>query len=413
MKEKEEKKQSVPKRRFPGFTEPWEQRRLGEFFIQTNETVNPYVSDIPLWSLTVESGLIPKSERYDRSFITKKEDQYKIVNPREIVFNPMNMTIGAIGINRNPFPIAVSGYYVTLKEAYSNDKEIESYFFSEWMNSPNALKLYKNAATGSLVEKQRVQFSTFSKIVAALPKYEEQKKIGQVFNIVDHLITLHQRKLDDLKLLKKGLLQKMFPKNGENIPEIRFPGFTDDWEQRRLEDYGKKFYGGGTPSTKENKLWDGSLPWIQSSDLTDGCLFGLQPRKFITEEAIAQSATKKIPANSIAIVTRVGVGKLAYIPFMYSTSQDFLSIADLTVDPYFGVYSIYTKLNKNKQVQGTAIKGITSSEIKNLNMYVPGMNEQRKIGSLFQQLDNLITLHQRKLDDLKLLKKGLLQEMFV
>lgn len=89
------------------------------------------------------------------------------------------------------------------------------------------------------------------------------------------------------------------------------------------------------------------------------------------------------------------MGKLAYIPFTYSTSQDFLSIADLTVDPYFGVYSIYSKLSNNKQVQGTAIKGITSSEVKSFNMQVPAENEQRRIGELFQQLDNLITLHQR------------------
>ena len=184
------------------------------------------------------------------------------------------------------------------------------------------------------------------------------------------------------------------------------------WEQRKLGDYGKKFYSGGTPSTKESQFWDGNIPWIQSSDLTEGCLFGLQIRKFITEQAIDKSAAKKIPADSIAIVTRVGVGKLAYIPFTYSTSQDFLSIADLTVDPYFGVYSIYSKLSNNKQVQGTAIKGITSSEVKSFNMQVPAENEQRRIGELFQQLDNLITLHQRKLDLLKEKKKGLLQKMF-
>ena len=182
---------------------------MGNLFFQTNETVNPKTSNLSLWSLTVESGLTPKPERYDRSAITKKEDQYKMVNPGEIVFNPMNMTIGAIGMNKNSFPIAVSGYYITMKESSSNNKTIDPCFFSEWMCSPNALKLYKNVATGSLIEKQRVQFSTFSKIRAMFPKYEEQKKIGQVFDALDDLITLHQRKLDDLKKLKQGLLQQM------------------------------------------------------------------------------------------------------------------------------------------------------------------------------------------------------------
>ena len=186
----------------PLFTIDWEQRKLGNLFFQTNETVNPKTSNLSLWSLTVESGLTPKPERYDRSAITKKEDQYKMVHPGEIVFNPMNMTIGAIGMNKNSFPIAVSGYYITMKESSSNNKTIDPCFFSEWMCSPNALKLYKNVATGSLIEKQRVQFSTFSKIRAMFPKYEEQKKIGQVFDALDDLITLHQRKLFIISYIK-------------------------------------------------------------------------------------------------------------------------------------------------------------------------------------------------------------------
>ena len=186
----------------PLFTIDWEQRKLGNLFFQTNETVNPKTSNLSLWSLTVESGLTPKPERYDRSAITKKEDQYKMVHPGEIVFNPMNMTIGAIGMNKNSFPIAVSGYYITMKESSSNNKTIDPCFFSEWMCSPNALKLYKNVATGSLIEKQRVQFSTFSKIRAMFPKYEEQKKIGQVFDALDDLITLHQRKLFIIAYIK-------------------------------------------------------------------------------------------------------------------------------------------------------------------------------------------------------------------
>jgi type I restriction enzyme S subunit len=183
--------------------------------------------------------------------------------------NPMNMTIGAIGMNKNSFPIAVSGYYITMKESSSNNKTIDPCFFSEWMCSPNALKLYKNVATGSLIEKQRVQFSTFSKIRAMFPKYEEQKKIGQVFDALDDLITLHQRKLDDLKKLKSGLLQKMFPKAGETVPEVRFPEFTGDWEQRKFKDLVFK-------SGKKNKK---NLPY-ESFSITNESGFVSQNERF-------------------------------------------------------------------------------------------------------------------------------------
>ena len=188
----------------------WEQRKLGDIFEQTSNLVNPKVDDIELWSLTVEDGLIKKSDRYNREFLVKKDDNFKEVRPGDIVYNPMNMTLGAVGYNGMEKSVAVSGYYTTMvtKDNY------DSYYINTWLKSPQAILLYRTYATGSLIEKQRVQFPTLSIIPVAFPKYEEQVKIGNCFKSIDHLITLHQRKCDELKEFKKYMLQNMFPQKG-------------------------------------------------------------------------------------------------------------------------------------------------------------------------------------------------------
>lgn len=197
-------------------------------------------------------------------------------------------------------------------------------------------------------------------------------------------------------------------------PQIRFAGFTDAWEQRSVSDFAEEAYGGGTPKTSVDEYWGGNLPWIQSSDLAEHQVSDIQAKKKITKIGLKNSAAKLVPANSIAIVTRVGVGKLAFMQFEYATSQDFLSITKMKVNEWFGVYSLYKKLQSELHaVQGTSIKGITKEELVNKKIMVPvELDEQQKIGSFFKQLDETITLHQRKLELLKDLKKSLLQKMF-
>ena len=179
-------------------------------------------------------------------------------------------------------------------------------------------------------------------------------------------------------------------------PEVRFAGFTEAWEQRKLGEIAEKTFGGGTPSTSNPDFWSGKIPWIQSSDLTEDNLFDVKPRKFISKLAIKSSASKIIPKNSIAIIVRVGVGKLAFLPFNYSTSQDFLSITEINVDELFALYSIYKKLKKDLSlVQGTSIKGITKEELLRKTLFIPiKKSEQARIGAFFRHLDRLITLHQ-------------------
>lgn len=207
--------ETVPEIRFKGcydedgnwiaFTHPWEQRKLGDVFEQTSNLVNPKEDEIELWSLTVEDGLTKKSDRYNREFLVKKDDNFKEVRPGDIVYNPMNMTLGAVGYNGMAKSVAVSGYYTTMvaKENY------DTYYINTWLKSPQAIRLYRTYATGSLIEKQRVQFPTLSIIPVTFPKYEEQIKIGSYFHSLDNLITLHQHKCEILKKFKDGMLQKM------------------------------------------------------------------------------------------------------------------------------------------------------------------------------------------------------------
>ena len=205
----------------------------------------------------------------------------------------------------------------------------------------------------------------------------------------------------------------MIMQDNEKKPALRFKGFTDPWEQRKISELAEKTYGGGTPTTSNEAFWNGNIPWIQSSDIVDGKLMGVEPRKYITQTGLNNSATQLVPKDSIAIITRVGVGKLAYMPFSYSTSQDFLSLSKLNTEPFFTVYACYKKLQSElNTVQGTSIKGITKDELLAKTISVPVYSEQKQIGSFFTQLDTLITLHQRKYEKLLNIKKSMLDKMF-
>ena len=196
-------------------------------------------------------------------------------------------------------------------------------------------------------------------------------------------------------------------------PKIRFKGYEEDWEQRKLGKMAEKTYGGGTPRTTEETFWNGEIPWFQSADLIEHEVLSAIPKKGITDIGLQNSAAQLIPQNSIAIVTRVGVGKLAFIPFQYTTSQDFLSLSDLNIDGKFGCYVLYKLLQKEKNLtQGTSIKGITKEELLKKEILAPRKQEQKQIGQYFSNLDHLITLHQRKCEETKKLKKYMLQKMF-
>ena len=196
-------------------------------------------------------------------------------------------------------------------------------------------------------------------------------------------------------------------------PKYRFDKFDENWFLVRISNIASQFKTGGTPSTKEPNFWGGTIPWIQSSDIQKDTLFGVIPQKFISEEGLQNSSAKLIPKSSIAIVTRVGVGKLAIIEQDYTTSQDFLSLSDLNGDIQFLVYSIYRMLQKEStQLQGTSIKGITKEELLSKKISLPDIKEQSAIGSLFRTLDDLLTSYKDNLANYQSLKTTMLSKMF-
>ncbi|HHE2492120.1 restriction endonuclease subunit S [Streptococcus pyogenes] len=196
-------------------------------------------------------------------------------------------------------------------------------------------------------------------------------------------------------------------------PQYRFDSFEGEWEEKRISDIANVFTGGGTPSTQNDQYWTGNIPWIQSSDLSKDEILDVNPKKFITKLGLSNSTAKLIPKNSIAIVTRVGVGKLSIINREYTTSQDFLSISDLKENLKFTVYSLYRLLQKElNQLQGTSIKGITKGYLLSKTILIPSLPEQEAIGELFQMVDQLIQLQDQKLATLKEQKQTFLRKMF-
>lgn len=201
--------------------------------------------------------------------------------------------------------------------------------------------------------------------------------------------------------------------DNQNTPRIRIGRFSNTWGKEQLGEIARIFQSGGTPSTKEEKYWNGDIPWIQSSDLEKDSLFGVEPQKFITEFGLQNSSAKLIPENSIAIVTRVGVGKLAIVDQDYTTSQDFLSLSNLNGDIHFLVYSLYRMLQKEStQLQGTSIKGITKEDLLSKKIGVPDIQEQSAIGSLFHTLDDLLADYKENLVNYKAFKASMLSKMF-
>ena len=415
-----------PALRFKGFTDPWEQRKLDEAFDFTvpNNTLSRAelnqesgsVRNVHYGDVLIKYGSVLDAQNDELPFITgRNKDDFKgaLLQNGDIIIadTAEDETTGKVCeiVNIQDKDV-VAGLHTMV--CRPKNKTAEGYF-GYYMNSSSyhhqLLPLMQGIKVLSL-SKTNVQKTTVK-----YPKDKaEQQKIADCLRCIDTLITLHQRKYEKLVNIKKSMLDKMFPKNGASVPEIRFKGFTDLWEQRKISELAEKTYGGGTPTTSNEAFWNGNIPWIQSSDIVDGKLMGVEPRKYITQTGLNSSATQLVPKNSIAIITRVGVGKLAYMPFSYSTSQDFLSLSKLNTEPFFTVYACYKKLQSElNTVQGTSIKGITKDELLAKTISVPVYSEQKQIGSFFAQLDTLITLHQRKLEKLQNIKKSCLEKMFV
>ena len=331
--------------------------------------------------MNVFSNPISNPEMTEPIEIDPKQNEVEV---GDVFFTTSSETPEEVGMSSILLEKRGKTYLNSFCFGFRPSEKIDSYYLAYMLRSESTRAKIILLAQG--ISRYNISKNKVMEIAVSLPSLDEQKMIGQYFSQLDNLITLHQR-------------QHFLHSTSDISLSVRLihPFYTSSWEQRKVSDLAEKTYGGGTPTTSNEAYWNGDIPWIQSSDVVDGKLLGVEPRKWITQDGLNNSAAQLIPGNSIAIITRVGVGKLAFMPYSYATSQDFLSLSKLNAEPLFTVYACYKKLQSElNAVQGTSIKGITKDELLAKNIMVPRYAEQQQIGAFFKQLDNLITLHQRK-----------------
>ena len=270
----------------------------------------------------------------------------------------------------------------------------------------------KHAAGSTFIE---ISGSSLAKAPLRIPSLAEQRRIGEFFSALDGLIAAAERQEDLLKQKKQAYLQLMFPQEGETEPRLRFAGFSGEWQQKMVGDLVGKTFGGGTPSTSNSEYWIGRLPWIQSSNLADGQIFRVDVEKHISDIALQHSSAQLIPAGSIAVVTHVGVGKLALVPFEYSTSQDFISLGDLKCDSRFLSLALQERLRKDlRVVQGSTIKGITKQDLLHKKLTLPKQrDEQARIATFLMLFGKTIAQINERKALLQRMKEAYLQRLFL
>lgn len=402
--------EKTPKIRFAGFADAWEQRKL-EDVLKRRVEQRQQSEEYPRLAFASGQGVIPLSERKtnNREQLTKDEftKKYLVTELDDIVYNPANVKYGAIDRNKCGRGL-ISPIYVTFTTSEIPgfiERIVTSHDFQQ-----RALKFEE----GTVTKRQSVNPEDFVTIdILVAPQKEEQRKISEYFDSLDHLITLHQRKCDLLKKTKKYMLQKMFPKKGDVKPEIRFVEFTDAWEQRKVSDLLQE-RNEQTPMSEEYPL----MAFVANQ--------GVAPKgeRYDRSALVNDEAGKKYKRTE-------------YGDFIYSSNN--LETGSIGLNKYGNacispVYSIFKPIGKadldflgrrflrkdfiNEMVkwrQGVVYGQwkIHESDFLNIEIAVPSVDEQKAIGQYFDNLDNLITLHQRKLKELKEYKKWCLKNMFV
>ena len=388
----------VPQIRFAGFTDPWEQRKLGELFEESDERA----SDREILSVSVANGIYPASESDRETNPGASLANYKIVHFGDVVYNSMRMWQGAVDASR--YDGIVSPAYVVARP----NSEVYARFFARLLRQPMLLKQYQQVSQGNSKDTQVLKFDDFASIGISMPVSEnEQRQIGGFFDRLDSLITLHQRKYDKLCVLKKSMLDKMFPKGGSLYPEIRFSGFTDPWEQRKLGEFGsvamcKRIY-------KEQTSEQGDVPFFKIGT------FGANPDAFISNELFEDfKCIYPYPTPGTLLISAAGsIGRVVEYQGEKAYFQD-SNIVWLEHDHRLNdafLKPLYSRIEWG--LEGSTIKRLYNKDLLSAEVTVPGGREQKEIGQFFAKLDNLITLHQRKLELLRNIKKSMLDKMFV
>ena len=383
-----------PQLRFKGFTDPWEERKLGDlgsvamtkriFKEQTSDT-----GDVPFYKIGTFGGT--PDAFISRDLFEEYKSKYQYPEVGDILISASG-SIGRTVVYRGADEYFQDSNIVWLK----HDSQLVNSFLKQFY---------------SIVKWQGLEGSTIKRLYnkniletpITLPSSEEQTKLGEFFEKLDNLIAANQRKLAKLKELKQGYLQKLFPENGSKFPQLRFAGFADDWEQRKLGEEAQLTMGQSPNSENYTKNPDDYILVQGNADMKNGRVV---PRVWTTQ------ITKKAEKSDLILSVRAPVGDIG--------KTDYDVVLGRGVAAIKGNEFIFQQLGKMKLTgywtrysTGSTFESINSNDIKDAKIMVPVEEEQQKIGSFFQQLDHLITLHQRKLDLLKEQKKGFLQKMFV
>ena len=385
----------VPQIRFTGFTDPWEQRKLGEVARRVTRKNENGDSDLPL-TISAQYGLVDQRTFFNSQVASKDMSGYFLLHRGEFAYNKSTSTDspwGAIKRLEKYDMGCVSTLYICF-ELLSGDPDflVTYYETDRWYKSVQLIAAEGARNHGLL----NIAPDDFFETQICIPKrIDEQRRIGAFFDRLDSLITLHQRKYDKLCVLKKSMLDKMFPKGGSLYPEIRFAGFTDPWEQRKLGELTES-YSGGTPAAGESEFYGGSIPFIRSAEIA-----AESTELFLTEKGYESSSARMVkPGDVLYALYGATSGEVAVSRQKGAINQAILAI--LPRDDCDARY-ITAWLRKQKgYIVTTYLQGgqgnLSGVIVKNLEVFIPSLPEQQKIGFMLSHLDSLITLHQRKYD---------------
>ena len=407
-------KSTKPQLRFAGFDDTWEQRKVGDLLIERNQQA-PMSDEYPLMAFIANEGVAPKGERYDRSaLVTDTVNKlYKKTEKGDFIYSSNNLETGSIGLNKYG-KACISPVYSIFEPTGIADSD----FLGRRLVRKDFINAMVKWRQGVIYGQWRIHESDFLKIEIPVPSVEEQRKIGAYLDQLDNLITLHQRKYDKLTNVKKSMLEKMFPKNGSNVPEIRFKGFSDAWEQRKLGEVGKARSGVGFPDTEQGGTI--GVPFFKVSDMnSDGNENEMTvANNYVTAEQIAAHRWSPIEEVPALFFAKVGAAvmlnrkRLCRFPFLLDNNTMAYSLSSTEWDADFAK-ALFETIDLTSLVQVGALPSYNAGNVEAMEISMPSLSEQGRIGEFFKQLDNLITLHQRELEKLKNLKKACLEKMFV
>ena len=400
----------VPQIRFAGFTDPWEQRKLGELASKRIEKNTNGIKET--FTNSAEHGVVSQLDYFDHDITNDANiGNYSVVHPDDFIYNPRISAVAPCGpINRNK--LDRNGVMSPLYTVFSVDDTIDKLYLEHYFKTSRWHQfMFLEGNSGARSDRFSISDSIFFEMPIQCPVLEEQELIASFFGRLDSLITLHQRKYDKLCVLKKSMLDKMFPKGGSLYPEIRFAGFTDPWEQRKLGDVAAVYDGvHQTPDYQDEGVMFLSVENIAT----------LTSQKFISREAFAKNYPV-YPKHGDVLMTRIGDIGTSNVVETDDKLAFYVSLALLKpfdVDSYYLDKSLQSPSAKEELYRRTLHiafpKKINKNQIAEVMLPIPrSRQEQEQIGALFRDLDSLITLHQRKLELLRNIKKSMLDKMFV